>query len=1036
MLTNNNNENNKIHHHNNHQRRRTKNHKMQQRWEGVIFICTIFIFSVWFIAITILVSKLEENIQTNDPYQMSSNLLPDHVNLYMHPQHSLPKYPMNHRQNLKSSSSSQQRRPLTDQAISQCNKALWHTIQTTVYVLPHNETFVITGDIQDLWLRDSAAQIHPLLLPNIYNGKSLIQVDSRLERIVSGLILKVARFIRYDPYANAFKLYNTTKFSNMERTVLGRHGYIATWNYELDSGCYYMRLLYYFHVNFPNHPILHLKEVKEAVSIMIDVWIALQKHEDNVYPNGTLFDCYHCNKPYRYNPKELKRNGKGTPTNSSVGLTWSGFRPSDDPCVYGYLIPANMFAVVVLGYMEELSEVVWIDEPLMKRARQLKEEIDDGIQNHGIVRHETYGRIYAYEVDGLGNYLLMDDANVPSLLSIPYLGYKYDEQVFANTKRFLFSKANPWYHTGKSNGVEYSGIGSPHTKFIPQSIWPMAMIMEGLISKNATEKIILVEKLLTASAGKGWMHESFNPNNPKRYSREWFCWPDSLFAELVMSLTDACPRPEYGRYTVKEWRDVSSVNINGSVFAAPPTPPPTPKPTTASADDSEDESDDDKDEDEEEIPLVVVTGENLKNMDSPLIIFTCQRADYLRQTLTAVWNYHPANKNKHDGDDGGGGYNNIAYPIVISQDGENKDVRAVVIEFMHKFHEVGVPFIHATHGKLKPLPKNLGGVNGVNNAYRDLAVHYGWALNRLFDGTTYKKAGYDSSSSSTELPPCQRVIILEEDIKVAPDFFSFMHAMAPLLESDPTLLAVSAYNDNGKKGIVSNGTRVVRSDFFPGLGWMMNRRVWNEIGPKWPDTYWDDWFRNPEQRLGRQIIRPEVSRTFHFGTKQGASRNQFGKELTAIDLMEDEDIAWETKDGLYDYLERNRFRQDYYSSVLEAQPSPWEEAMQMVKKGNVRVEYGKWEQFKNNVKKIHSLISTDEKAGVPRSSFEGIVETRPYGEHLLFISPPAEQLKENFERGKNTTNISSFSESLRVVGPPAKAGCYYYVKGMCSSTKK
>ena len=150
MLISNNNENNKIHH--NHQRRRrTKNHK--KRWEGVIFICTIFIFSIWFIAITILVSKLEENIQTNDPHQMSSNFMLGHENnLYMHPQHSLPKYPMNHRQNLiKSSSSSQHRRPLTDQAISQCNKALWHTLQTTVYVLPHNETFVISGDIQDLW---------------------------------------------------------------------------------------------------------------------------------------------------------------------------------------------------------------------------------------------------------------------------------------------------------------------------------------------------------------------------------------------------------------------------------------------------------------------------------------------------------------------------------------------------------------------------------------------------------------------------------------------------------------------------------------------------------------------------------------------------------------------------------------------------------------------------------------------------------------------------------------------------------------------
>ena len=476
---------------------------------------------------------------------------------------SLPNYPIDHR-HLDIS------HRISDQAISQCHKALWHTLETTTYVLPDNETFVITGDIKDLWLRDSAAQIHPLLLPNTYEGKSLVQVDARLERIVSGLILKTARLIRYDPWANAFKLKNDTKYNKFEREQLGRYGFIATWNYELDSACYFIRMIYFFYTNFPFHPILRMREVKEAIVIMIDLWIAEQRHEEDAFPTGELFDCVHCGKPYRYNPKELKRNGKGAPTAPSVGLTWSGFRPSDDPCVYGYLIPANMFAVVVLGYVEELAEVVWIDEPMMKKAQELKEEIDTGIKTHGIVNHTTHGRIYAYEVDGLGHSLLMDDANVPSLLSIPYLGYKYDEQIFANTKRFLFSKDNPWFHTGQSNGIQYSGIGSPHTKHIQSSIWPMAMIIEGLISNNSTEKVVLVEKLLAASSGKGWMHESFNPNNPAKFSRDWFCWPDSLFAELVMSLSNECPHPEHGKYKVKEWSDnVTTMGVvNGSVFSS------------------------------------------------------------------------------------------------------------------------------------------------------------------------------------------------------------------------------------------------------------------------------------------------------------------------------------------------------------------------------------------------------------------------------------------------------------------------------------
>jgi len=467
---------------------------------------------------------------------------------------SLPKFPINHR--------SERFRPLSDWAISQCHKALWHTLDTTTAVLPHDETFVITGDIKDLWLRDSAAQVHPLLLPGVHLGRSLVQTDARLERVVSGLILKTARLIRFDPYANAFRREPQTPKTRFEREELGRHGYIATWNYELDSACYFMRMLYFFYRNFPSHPVLREREVKEAVSMMVDVWISEQRHEEDAYPKGELFDCVHCGKPYRYNPKELK-NGKGTATNSSAGLTWSGFRPSDDPCVYGYLIPSNMFAVVVLGYMIKLSEVLWADKSLTKKARQLRAEIDEGIKTHGIVKHKIHGEIYAYEVDALGHSLLADDANVPSLLSIPYLGYKYDETIFANTKRFILSKLNPTYHQGKSDGFEFAGVGSPHTNHIPSSIWPMAMIMEGLISNNATDKVKMVEKLLAASAGTGWMHESFSASNPRIFSRSWFCWPDSLFAELIMSLTEECPKPERGGYKVFEWSDKF---LQGSAF--------------------------------------------------------------------------------------------------------------------------------------------------------------------------------------------------------------------------------------------------------------------------------------------------------------------------------------------------------------------------------------------------------------------------------------------------------------------------------------
>jgi meiotically up-regulated gene 157 (Mug157) protein len=228
-----------------------------------------------------------------------------------------------------------------------------------------------------------------------------------------------------------------------------------------------------------------------------------------------------------------------------------------------------MFTVVVLDYMLQMNNHLWLDSRLMKRMKKLRSEIQDGIEKYGIVYHEKYGNIYAYEVDGLGNYFLMDDANVPSLLSIPYLGYDYNEEIYDNTKRFIFSTDNPSYHKGWNKWTgEIEGIGSSHAhkkwEVIPEDVWPMSIIMKGLVSNDANEKVNLVHQLLEASASTGWMHESFNVNNPFNFSRSWFCWPDSLFAELVMSLTDECPRPHRGQYTIKEWLDSE---LPGSAFA-------------------------------------------------------------------------------------------------------------------------------------------------------------------------------------------------------------------------------------------------------------------------------------------------------------------------------------------------------------------------------------------------------------------------------------------------------------------------------------
>jgi hypothetical protein len=251
---------------------------------------------------------------------------------------------------------------------------------------------------------------------------------------------------------------------------------------------------------------------------------------------------------------------------------------------------------------------------------------------------------------------------------------------------------------------------------------------------------------------------------------------------------------------------------------------------------------------------IIPNKETMVRMDSPLLIFTCARPDYLSRTLRTIYRFHPLTR----GDE----HKNqnpilVGTPIVISQDGTNEEVRKVILEYQDQFEAAGVPLYHLQHDQPTKM-ENTHLRGGNNNAYKALAVHYGWALGHLFAGTAYNgNHSKDLIFPSTPPPLPRRVIILEEDLEIATDFFDYMAATAPLLDVDASLLAVSAFNDNGK--FVGNASRMLRSDFFPGLGWMMTRRLWiQELESKWPTGWWDDWLREPDQRKHRKIIRPEV----------------------------------------------------------------------------------------------------------------------------------------------------------------------------------
>ncbi len=390
--------------------------------------------------------------------------------------------------------------------IKQC---FLNTIETTVKQLKDGSYFVITGDIPAMWLRDSSAQLNHYIK---YCNK-----DEQLGAIIEGVIKKQAELVLVDPYANAF---NDSPNGRGHKDNTKLNDYVWERKYEVDSLCAPLYLLYkYWKETGKEAPFTG--QVKEMIKVIVNVFRAEQNHDASDY----YFERYHCSET-----DTLCNNGKGAPV-ERTGMTWSGFRPSDDRCVYGYLIPANMMAVQALTYAEEMCGAVYGDLDLAKECAGLACEINEGIRRFGTVEHPEYGRIYSYEADGRGNCILMDDANSPSLLSMPYLGYcDPEDEIYLNTRKYVLSKDNPYY----AEGSYAKGMGSPHT---PEGyVWHIGITMQALTSADRNEIISCIGMISGTHGGTNYMHESFDPNRPELYTREWFAWANSLFAELMDEL--------------------------------------------------------------------------------------------------------------------------------------------------------------------------------------------------------------------------------------------------------------------------------------------------------------------------------------------------------------------------------------------------------------------------------------------------------------------------------------------------------------------
>lgn len=348
-------------------------------------------------------------------------------------------------------------------------------------LLKPDSIFIKTGDIPDMWIRDSTAQVWPYRDTKAWIVEKVLNMQSF--------------FILQDPYANSYRDYKVIHASQSD-VRLGRTGWVATRNYELDSGCYFIRLLHYAWV----HNNLDIQKYKRTVELLIDTWITEQNHEEK--------------SPYRY--VELPRNGLGSPV-TWTGLTWTGFRPSDDPHKYGYHIPSNLFAVKVLGYVLKMF-------PEVSRVRKLRNDILSGVENYGIWKDNQNKKHYCYEVDGFGGCNKMDDANVPSLLSIPYIDPEgYDRVIWQNTYKWIWSSKNPYFY----NGSFAEGIGSPHTP--SQYIWPMSLVIRALVDPSVSKEM---RDKIEKTKVRGKLHESFHKDDPKRLTREDFNWPNELYKEL------------------------------------------------------------------------------------------------------------------------------------------------------------------------------------------------------------------------------------------------------------------------------------------------------------------------------------------------------------------------------------------------------------------------------------------------------------------------------------------------------------------------
>lgn len=396
-----------------------------------------------------------------------------------------------------------------------------NTLDTTVkhgIINGKLDTFIITGDINAMWLRDSTAQVWPYL--------PLVLKDEPLKKLFIGLINRQANCVNIDSYANAFNFSNNEEDKGWQNDMTEMKPELHERKWEIDSLCYVIRLSYGF-----------WKTTKDA-SPFDDNWKKAMKTIVKTFKEQQ--------RKENLGPYNFARNGSN-PTDTAafdgygnkmkpIGLICSMFRPSDDGTIFPFLIPSNLFAIQALKHLSEIFKIFNNEELFVNECIELAKEVDDAIKKHAIITHAIFGKIYAYEIDGFGSQLVMDDANVPSLLSLPYLNsIDVKDPLYINTRNYALSDFNPWFF----KSTEAEGIGGPHTG--RDTIWPMGIIMRGITSTNDDEIIKCLKMLKKTHANTGFMHESFFYKDSQYFSRKWFAWANTLFGEFIIKVANERP---------------------------------------------------------------------------------------------------------------------------------------------------------------------------------------------------------------------------------------------------------------------------------------------------------------------------------------------------------------------------------------------------------------------------------------------------------------------------------------------------------------